>query len=193
MTPAGHGFVASLAAGTTADFVVGVVTAHCKESASGGRVPDQPYNQNPAGPVATTLSPPTYTSDGGGCTTSLPLTKAVSQANTDNGPWRVALQYDQAGTVATFTIPQAGMITTTSGLASCRVTVAPDGPASVVGRFVGATSSNRPRLEFSGENSVPIRITGGFPCPTSVKKATFRVTYEITNTTDPAQTITVGP
>ncbi|XXX72469.1 hypothetical protein WMF30_32960 [Sorangium sp. So ce134] len=193
VTPAGHGFAASLAAGTTADIAVGIVTARCKESTSEGRVPDQPENHRPAGPVAVTLSPPTYTSDGGGCATSVPLTKATSTTNTDNGPWRVVLQYDQAGTVATFTIPKAGMVTTTSGLASCRITVAPDGPASVVGRFVGATPSNRPRLEFSGESSVPIRVTGGLGCPTSVTKATFRATYEIANTTDPAQTITVGP
>lgn len=193
LTPASHGFIASLAAGTTADFTIGAIAVRCKNSKSNGQLPAEPDNHNANGPVTIPISPTTFTSNGGSCATNDPLVTATTTANEDNGPWRIALQYDPAGTVATIIIPQAGVVTTTSGLLSCRVTVAPDGPATLTGRFVGATSTNLPKLDFSAGISVPIRVTGGSGCPKNVTTASFRATYDVTDTTDPTKTISTGP
>jgi hypothetical protein len=193
VTPAGHEYVAALAAGTTATFLVGTTTVTCNESGNTGAVPAEPANSSPDGPVVSGLTPATFSNNGGACPTNVLFTTARTVSNSTNGPWTIGLQYDPAGSTGTMTIPQAGVVTTISGLASCTVTVAPDAPASVSGPWVPGTASGPPALDFSAGVSLPIRVTGGLTCPTGATTATFRARYVVTDTTDPAQQITVGP
>jgi hypothetical protein len=120
------------------------------------------------------------------------FTTARTVSNSTNGPWTIALQYEEAGSVGTMTIPQAGVVTTISGLASCVVTVAPDGPASFSGPWVPGTATSGPLLDFSAGVSLPIKVTGGLGCPTAATTATFKARYAVTDTTDATQQITVS-
>jgi hypothetical protein len=90
------------------------------------------------------------------------------------------------------TIPKAGVVTTISGLASCVVTVAPDGPASISGPWVNGSATGAPTLDFSAGVTLPIRVTGGLTCPTGATTATYKAKYAITDSTDATQQITVS-
>ena len=193
VTPAGHQYAGTLVAGTTATFLVSTTTVTCDTSAIGGTVPAEPGNTAPGGPVVSELTPATFSTGGGGCPTSVPSTTAVTTGNATNGPWTLGLQYGVDGSTGTMTVPRAGVITQISGLASCTVTVAPDGPASITGPLLAGDGENLPRLDLSAGVSLPIRVTGGFFCPTDATTATFRATYDIADLTDPLQRITVGP
>jgi hypothetical protein len=184
VTPAGHGFTAALAPGTTADFQVGSVTVSCNTSSTDGAVPAEPDNHSPDGPVTVGVSPPTFNNDGGACPTGIFLTTATS---TSTGDWTIGLQFDPAGSTGTLTIPTGGVTTEIAGLATCTVLVAPDAPAAITGPLVDGTATSLPKLDFSAGVDVPIRVTGGFGCPTAATSAVFRAAYEITDTTDPAQ------
>ena len=187
VTPAGHYFQANLAG--TATFKAGSVTVTCTVSTSAptsplgtnanNRIPDAPGNTNAAGPVSGPINPPTYSS----CRTSMP---GVSAAITTTGTWGVSVQYGTPST-ANLTIPKGGFVLKTSGLASCTVTAAPNGDATVAGSWTNGAPS---RLFFSGV-SVPVTVVGGFGCPTSSTSSTFSVAYNITDVTDPASQITV--
>lgn len=189
VTPAGDGFSASLASGTTADFTVGSVTVSCDNSTASGAVPAAPGNHNDAGPVSGTLTPAVFDNGGGAaCSTNVVFTTATT---TTTGDWTLSLQYDPAGSTVTMGIPQGGVVTQTSGLASCTVTVAPDAATDVVGSWVPGDGTNPPQLVFN--TSVPISVSGGFGCPTSSTSADFAATYVTTDSTDGTQQITVAP
>lgn len=192
VSPAGHGYTASLLPGTTANFVVGNTTVRCNTSVNVGAVPAEPGNTSADGAVTSTLTPPTFTNNGGACPTNVLFTNARTVANTTNGDWTIGLQYDEAGPTGTMTIPQGGVITTITGLASCTVTVAPDGPAAFTGKWVPGTATSAPVLDFSAGVNLPIKVTGGITCPLSATTAVFTARYAVTNTTDPAQQITVS-
>ncbi|GGQ81449.1 hypothetical protein [Couchioplanes azureus] len=192
VTPAGHDYTAALVSGTTAAFVVGSTTVNCAQSGTTGQVPAEPANTSPDGPVVSPVSPATFGTNGASCPTNVPFTTARTVSNATNGPWTIALQYDPAGSTGTMTIPAAGVVTTITGLASCTVTVAPDGPASVSGPWRAGGAAGPPVLDFSAGVTLPIRVTGGLACPTGATTATFRATYEITDATDPARQITVS-
>jgi YD repeat-containing protein len=189
--PAGHSYTASLATGTTAGFLVGNTTVTCNESSNTGAVPAEPGN-TADGPVVSTLTPATFANDGDACPTNVPFTTASTVSNSTNGDWTIALQYDPAGSTGTMTIPQAGVVTTISGLASCVVTVAPDGPTSFSGPWTNGDGTTGPVLDFSAGVELPITVTGGFGCPTGATSATYTARYVVTDTTDPAQQITVS-
>jgi hypothetical protein len=190
VTPAGDGFSSSLASGGSADFTVGSVTVSCSNSTDSGSVPAAPDNHNDAGAVSGPLAPPVFDNGGGAaCSTNVVFTTATT---TTSGDWTLSLQYDPAGSTVTLGIPQGGVVTATSGLASCTVTVAPDGPADVSGTWVPGDGTNPPQLVFSNA-PVPITVTGGFGCPTSSTSADFSATYLTTDSTDSTQQITVGP
>jgi hypothetical protein len=191
--PAGHAYTAALASGSSATFVVGSTTVTCNQSGTTGAVPPAPGNTNPDGPVASPLTPATFANNGGACPTNVLFTTARTATNATNGDWTIALQYDPAGSTGTMTIPQAGAVTTISGLASCTITVAPDGPASFTGPLVAGDGTNPPVLDFSAGVTLPISVTGGLACPTGATTATFAARYAITDTTDPTVQITVGP
>ncbi|WP_236242672.1 hypothetical protein [Streptomyces sp. CC228A] len=178
VTPAGHGFAATLSGKAT--LKSGSVTVTCSVSTSSGTVPAAPANHNPAGPVVSALTPPTFSS----CTTSMP---GVSATVTTSGSWTVSMQYGSP-IVASFTVPTGGLVVKTSGLASCTVTAAPNGPADTSGTWTNGAPS---KLAFTGA-SVPIKVVGGFGCPTSATSSSFTATYVVTDTTDPAQQITVS-
>jgi YD repeat-containing protein len=190
--PAGHSYTAALAAGSTASFLVGTTTVTCNQSGNTGAVPAEPANSNADGPVVSALTPATFTNNGGACPTNVLFTTARTVSDSTNGDWTIGLQYDPAGSVGTMTIPQAGVVTTISGLASCTVTVAPDGPASFSGPWVNGDGTALPVLDFSAGVTLPIRVTGGLACPTGATTATFTARYTVTDTTDPTQQITVS-
>ncbi|KJY17133.1 MULTISPECIES: hypothetical protein [Streptomyces] len=179
VTPAGHDFKAVLSGKAT--LKAGSVTVTCTVSVSTGTVPAAPGNNNPAGPVSSPISPPTYSS----CTSSMP---GVTPTVTTSGAWAVSMQ-DGAPITATMTVPTGGLVLKTTGLASCTVTAAPTGPASVPGTWANGSPST---LTFTNA-SVPVKVTGGFGCPTSATASVFNAVYKVSDVTDPAQDITVGP
>lgn len=176
--PAGHDFTAALQG--TATLKSGSVTVTCSVSSSSGTVPAAPGNHNPAGPVSSSITPPTFSS----CTTNVWGVRATVRTS---GSWAVSMQYGSP-VVASFTVPVGGLVVTTSGLASCTVTAAPDAPASTSGTWTNGAPSS---LAFSNA-SVPIKVVGGFGCPTSATTSAFSATYVVTDTTDPAQHVTVS-
>ncbi|MFI1281048.1 hypothetical protein ACH4U5_09855 [Streptomyces sp. NPDC020858] len=179
VTPAGHAFQATLSGKAT--LKAGSVTVTCTVSVATGTVPAAPGNSNPAGPVSSPISPPTYSS----CTSSMP---GVTPTVTTSGAWAVTMQ-DGSPITATMTVPVGGLVLKTTGLASCTVTAAPTAAASVGGTWVNGTPSS---LTFTNA-SVPVKVTGGFGCPTSATASVFNAVYKVADTTDPAQQITVGP
>ncbi|MDJ0379851.1 hypothetical protein [Streptomyces sp. G-G2] len=179
VTPAGHAFKATLSGKAT--LKAGSVTVTCSVSVSTGAVPAAPGNYNAAGPVASPISPPTYSS----CTSSIP---GVTPTVTTSGAWKVSMQNGSPIT-ATMTVPTGGLVVHTTGLAVCTVTAAPSGPAAVAGTW---TNGAPPSLAFSAA-SVPVTVTGGFGCPTSATSSAFTAVYLVSDTTNPAQQITVGP
>ncbi|MEV6953647.1 hypothetical protein [Streptomyces sp. NPDC051183] len=179
VTPAGHAFSATLSGKAT--LKAGSVTVTCSVSVATGTVPAAPGNQNASGPVSSPISPPTFSS----CTASLP---GVTPTVTTSGPWTVSMQ-NGSPIAATMGVPVGGLVLKTSGLASCTVVAAPTAPAGVGGTW---TNGAPPSLAFTNA-SVPVKVTGGFGCPTSATSSTFNAVYKVTDTTDPAQQITVGP
>ncbi|MGW7450188.1 hypothetical protein [Streptomyces sp. NPDC054787] len=179
VTPAGHGFQATLSGKAT--LKAGSVTVTCTVSVATGTVPAAPGNTNPAGPVSSPISAPTYSS----CTSSMP---GVTPTVTTSGAWAVSMQNGSPVT-ATMTVPVGGLVVKTTGLASCTVTAAPTAAASVGGSWANGAPST---LTFTNA-SVPVTVTGGFGCPTSATSSTFNAVYRVSDTTDPAQQITVGP
>ncbi|CAM5641073.1 hypothetical protein SAVIM338S_06274 [Streptomyces avidinii] len=179
VTPAGHAFKATLSGKAT--LKAGSVTVTCNVSVSTGAVPAAPGNTNPAGPVSSPISPPTYSS----CTSSMP---GVTPTVTTSGAWSVSMQNGSPIT-ATMGVPTGGLVVHTTGLAVCTVTAAPSGPANVAGSWTNGAPSS---LTFTNA-SVPVTVTGSFGCPTSATSSTFNAVYKVTDTTNPAQQITVGP
>ncbi|MFB6509986.1 hypothetical protein ACFCW4_18350 [Streptomyces virginiae] len=179
VTPAGHAFQATLSGKAT--FKAGSVTITCTASVATGSVPGAPGNSNPAGPVSSPISAPTYSS----CTSSM---WGVTPTVTTSGAWSVSMQND-APVTATMGLPVGGLVVQTSGLASCTVTAAPTAPANAGGTWANGSPST---LTFTNV-SVPVTVTGGFGCPTSATTSIFNAVYKVTDTTDPAQQITVGP
>lgn len=179
VTPAGHAFKATLSGKAT--LKAGSVTVTCTVSVATGTVPAAPGNANPAGPVSSPISAPTYSS----CTSSMP---GVTPTVTTSGAWTVSMQ-DGSPITATLTVPVGGLVLKTTGLATCTVTAAPTTAANVGGAWANGAP---PSLTFTNA-SVPVKVTGGFGCPTSATTSTFNAVYKVTDTTDPAQQITVGP
>ncbi|MFI9232397.1 hypothetical protein [Streptomyces rimosus] len=177
VTPAGHAYAADLSGKAT--FKAGSVTVTCTVSHAAGQVPDAPGNTNASGPVSSTLSAPTYSS----CTTSMPGVSATIQTS---GDWGVSMQHGAPST-AGLTIPTSGFVLKTSGLASCTVTAAPTAAATVNGAWTNGAPSS---LVFTNA-AVPVKVVGGFGCPTSATTSLFNATYKVADTTDPASQITV--
>ncbi|MFF1477199.1 hypothetical protein ACFVYD_06425 [Streptomyces sp. NPDC058301] len=186
VTPAGHSFTAKL--NGTATFTAGSTTMTCTVSVSApngtstNKVPDAPGNHNAAGPVSAAVNPPTFS----GCTTSIFGVGVTVTSNATNGQWSISAQYGSP-TAAGFTMPKGGVVIKTSGLASCTLTASPTGPSSVNGTWTNGSPS---RLAITNA-PVAATGTGGFLCPTGNQTATFSATYDVTDTTDPAQPITV--
>ncbi|MEU6314752.1 hypothetical protein [Streptomyces sp. NPDC047014] len=179
VTPAGHAFKAVLSGKAT--LKAGSVTVTCSVSVATGSVPAAPGNSNPAGPVSSPISAPTYSS----CTASMP---GVTPTVTTSGAWAVSMQNGSPIT-ATMGVPVGGLVVKTTGLATCTVTAAPTAAATVNGTWSNGSPSS---LTFVNA-TVPVKVTGGFGCPTSATTSTFNAVYKVSDDTDPAQNITVGP
>ncbi|MEU8542027.1 hypothetical protein AB0C52_18900 [Streptomyces sp. NPDC048717] len=181
--PAGHSFAAKLTGNAT--FTAGSTTMTCTVSASTGaanKVPAAPANHNDAGAVSLPINPPTFS----GCSTSIFGVSVTVTTNSTNGAWALTTQNGSPAT-AGFTIPKGGVVLKTSGLASCTITGSPGGTTAVNGGWTNGAPST---LAISGA-AVPATVTGGLLCPTGSQSANFSATYQITDTTDAAQQITV--
>ncbi|GAA3762905.1 hypothetical protein HDA32_005892 [Spinactinospora alkalitolerans] len=185
--PAGAYFAATMTGSAT--FTTGGVTVTCAVSESAptqpvgadgnNRIPQAPDNSNPEGAVGSTINPPSFDD----CTTNMPLVNAEVSTS---GAWGIGMQHG-APTTGTLTIPAGGITVTTSGLASCDVTVAPGGPAEATGEWANGAPST---LAFSGVTT-PVEVEGGFGCPTSATEGTFSATYEVGNVSDPTTPVTI--
>ncbi|GGP31754.1 hypothetical protein [Streptomyces melanogenes] len=186
VTPAGHSFAAKLNGKAT--FTAGSTTMTCTVSASvpnGGstnQIPAAPGNHNASGPVSAAINPPTFS----GCTTSIFGVGVTVTSNATNGQWSISAQYGSPIS-AGLTMPKGGVVIKTSGLASCTLTASPGGPTSVPGTWTNGSPS---KLAIANA-PVAATGTGGFLCPTGNQTATFSATYDVTDTTDAAQQITV--
>ena len=144
-----------------------------------GNDPRRPGNHNDDGPVVSAVNAPTYSA----CSTSLP---GVEAAVTTSGEWTVSMQNGSPST-AGLTMPSGGFVLKTSGLAECTVTAAPDGPATATGEWANGSPST---LAFSAA-AVPVKVEGGFGCPTSTTSSEFGATYEVTDTSDAGADVSV--
>ncbi|SCK18733.1 hypothetical protein [Streptomyces sp. WMMB 322] len=178
VTPAGDEYTAGLSG--DASFTAGSVTVTCTVSEASGTIPAAPGNHNDAGPVESAVSAPTYDS----CTASLP---GVEASVTTSGDWTVSMQHGDPST-AGLTMPAGGFVLKTSGLAECTVTAAPDGAATATGEWANGSPST---LTFDAAE-VPVKVEGGFGCPTSATTSEFSAVYEITDTTDPGADVAVN-
>lgn len=162
-------------------FVAGSVTVTCNTSNTTGAVPAAPGNTNPSGPVSVSIAAPSFSN----CSTSM---WGVGATVTTSGNWAIT---GQNGTPITgsLAIPTGGMVIKTSGFASCTAVVAPTAPASIAGTWTNGTPS---KVSLSNA-SAPIKVTGGFGCPTSATTGSVTATYTVANTTTPSVPITVGP
>ncbi|MFK8909517.1 hypothetical protein, partial [Streptomyces sp. YS-3] len=141
-----------------------------------------PGNHNAAGPVTAAINPPTFS----GCTTSIFGVGVTVTSNAANGSWSITAQ-NGSPVSAGLTMPKGGVVIKTSGLAACTLTASPAGPSTVNGTWTNGAPS---RLAIANA-PVAATGTGGFLCPTGNQTATFSATYDVTDTTDPAQQITV--
>ncbi|MDT0454040.1 hypothetical protein [Streptomyces hesseae] len=181
--PAGHAFAATLNGSAT--FKAGSITITCTSSSSApsgdnNRVPAAPGNTNASGPVTTAITSPVY----GDCTGSLP---GVDISITTSGAWSVSMQNGSPIT-ATLNTPTQGMILKSTGLANCTVTAAPDGPTTIPTTFVNGAPSQL----LVTDVAIPVKVEGGFGCPTTATTAVLNATYDVTDVTDPSSQITVG-
>ncbi|MFB7877285.1 hypothetical protein ACFC06_18690 [Nocardia sp. NPDC056064] len=161
--------------------VAGGVTITCTTSSATGSVPAAPNNTNPSGPVTVPINAPTFT----GCSTSM---WGVSATVTTSGSWSITGQ-NGSPVAGSINVPTGGMVIQTSGLASCKVVVAPSAPATLAGTWTNGS----PSTVQATNSPAPIKVTGGFGCPTSATTGTVTGTYKVTNTTTPSVPITVGP
>ncbi|MCH6160348.1 hypothetical protein [Streptomyces marispadix] len=179
VTPAGHEYAAKLSGDAT--FTAGSVTVTCTVSEVSGAIPAEPGNHEDAGPVESAVGAPGYDS----CTTSMP---GVDAAVTTSGDWKVSMQHGDPST-AGLTMPTGGFVLKTSGLAECTVTAAPGEAATATGEWANGSPST---LTFDAVD-VPVKVEGGFGCPTSATSSQFSAVYEITDTTDSGVDVVVGP
>ncbi|MFE3181337.1 hypothetical protein ACFXKR_10630 [Streptomyces violascens] len=183
ISPAGHSFAAQLTGQAT--FKAGSTTMTCTVSASvpttgaNNQVPAAPGNHNDAGAVSAPINPPTFS----GCSTSI---GGVGVTASTNGAWSISAQ-NGSPVAAGLTMPKGGFVLKTSGLAACTITASPTGPTTVPGTWTNGAPSS---LAIT-DAPVPATVTGGFLCPTGDQTATFSATYNVTDTTDSAQQITV--
>ncbi|MFD9634917.1 hypothetical protein [Streptomyces violascens] len=183
ISPAGHSFAAQLTGQAT--FKAGSTTMTCTVSASvpttgaNNQVPAAPGNHNDAGAVSVPINPPTFS----GCSTSI---GGVGVTASTNGAWSISAQ-NGSPVAAGLTMPKGGFVLKTSGLAACTITASPNGPTTVPGTWTNGAPSS---LAIT-DAPVPATVTGGFLCPTGDQTATFSATYNVTDTTDSAQRITV--
>jgi hypothetical protein len=192
VTPAGHNYTATLVAGSFATFVVGARTVNCDRSSTSGSIPAEPLN-TAAGTVVAPLSPAVFANSKGDCPVAgAAFLTARTVSNSTNGTWTNGLTFNATGSTGTLTIPKAGVVTTIwgFGIPLCTVTVAPDGPVSITGPWRPGTATSLPVLDFSGGVTLPI-IGDGVGCP-AVSEATFSAKYQIADSTDATQQVTVA-
>jgi hypothetical protein len=168
--PAGDAIAGDLSAGAHAVFTAGSVSVTCSTSHTSGSIPTA---GNPGDPVSGALAPPSFTS----CTSNIGF-GATTTTNSTNGSWGLDIS---CGGNATLHIPRAGAVTR---VATCTITVAPSAAVDIP-----ATYTNGSPGVLTMSATVPVSHSG-FGCPNATT-ATFSATYNITDTTHPAQNVTV--
>ncbi|QRN81188.1 MAG: hypothetical protein JK586_06955 [Nocardiopsis sp. BM-2018] len=181
--PAGAAFSAELVG--SAVFTAGDVTITCDVSTSApgdgnNLVPEAPDNHNPDGAVGGPINAPDFTD----CTTNVFLVNATVTVN--DPVWQMTMRHGSPS-VATMLVPAAGIVVSTSGLATCTATVSPDGDAPIEGEW----TNGDPVSSLAFDTTTPVSVEGGFGCP-NTDEAGFSATYAVTNADDPAAPITVS-
>lgn len=146
-------------------FKIGTTTLTCSNATTTFVVQPPPNNceSNPGGPLFIPLaSPPTFT----GCQINSSGFTA-SATITASGTWQFGLS--DVGPTGELIIPQNGLKVTANILGSTCTTIA--GSATVVGTWSNTSSA----ATFTNQ-SVPVRTSGGFPCPSGTS-ATFSGTF----------------
>ncbi|MFZ0665502.1 MAG: hypothetical protein WAM97_07080 [Acidimicrobiales bacterium] len=108
------------------------------------------------------IPPPTIT----GCTDSLTGTDTIA-TNSTNGSWE--LKVNSAGTQLSLVVPKAGATFKTTFLPSCTITVAPNGPASIVGTYSSTKGTDKAK-----NASFPVSGSG---CSATSSEATTTVKF----------------
>lgn len=185
--PAGAAFSAKLTANTKSTFTLGGHSVTCDTSMTGGKVLPAPNNAAASGGVSAPISNPTF----GNCSAGAPMETAKATTNSNSGQWSVSMHYSSSGTTAKLTIPKAGMVVQTNGVANCTATVTPNGPVTLTGTWEPGSGSTAPKLVFK-DAKVPMKVAGGGLCPSSADEATFSTSYDVINTASPNSPITVS-
>ncbi|MFE6780505.1 hypothetical protein [Streptomyces sp. NPDC057702] len=181
VTPAGHYFGAK----QSGDIVIkaGDMTVTCKVSTSqpagsgsANQIPAAPNNTNASGPVAGTITAPTFES----CTTNVP---GVNVSIATSGTWGISIQHGTT-IAANLTVPNGGLVMSLTGAITCTGT---SGAANVPGTWANGAPA---KLTYP-QSSVPVAITGGAGCPTDVTSASLSAAYDVSDVTDPTAALTV--
>ncbi|WP_026118467.1 hypothetical protein [Nocardiopsis salina] len=181
--PAGAAFSATLDGEAT--FETGPMTVTCAVSVSepgdgNNLVPDEPDNHNPEGAVGGPINAPNFDD----CDTDVPLVDV--EVEVADAVWDMSMQNDESA-VGTMHVPAAGIVVTTSGVASCTATVSPDADVDIE----GAWSNGEPVSSLDFDTTAPIEVEGGTGCPDD-EEAGFTAAYDVENADDADTPITVG-
>lgn len=185
-TPAGDGFTAT---SSNVSLKLGIVTVTCTGASMKSTVPVPPNNPTPAGlPVCGPITIPTFT----GCSAT-GGTVTFDATLTANGSWSYCLS--NAGPTGQLIIPK-NSIDIVAG--PCSATVTPNGSVTISGTWTNGTSATSPnpanppsKVAFTNV-SVPLKTTGGFPCPAATS-GSLSATFEVVDTTNASAAITIGP
>ncbi|MBE3002373.1 hypothetical protein IDM40_27285 [Nocardiopsis sp. HNM0947] len=182
--PAGAAFSATLDGEAT--FETGPITVTCAVSASdpgdgNNLVPDEPDNHNPEGAVGGPINAPNFDD----CEADVPLVDV--EVEVADAVWDMSMQ-DGESAVGTMHVPAAGIVVTTSGVASCTATVSPDADVDIEGTW----TNGDPVSSLAFDTTAPIEVEGGVGCPDDTE-AGFTAAYEVENADDADTPITVGP
>ncbi|MGH9187109.1 MAG: hypothetical protein ACRD0U_15020 [Acidimicrobiales bacterium] len=189
VSPEGDYVSASLPPGGAITVTIEGVSGSCTSSSSNPKLPlgSNTKNQIPtagnpsvSGQVKAKINKPSISN----CETGIPGTTVTVATS---GKWQISLQFRASGSTGTIKVPQAGVVVTTSGLANCTGTVAPNGRANLKGAWTNGSPST---LAITNA-VVPIVVTGGGLCPVNATTATVTVTYQVTDVSNPGSNVTV--
>jgi len=182
VTTAAHNFTATNSGSVT--FKLGSNTVTCTGSSTSGVIPSPPNNPTGAGvPVCGAVSAPTFS----GCKV-LGFTTTI----TSSGAWQFCLSNNGGSPQGQLKPPVNGVSATATIFGQHCTANGPLAPGeSLTGAWTNGAGATKSKLTFASA-SVSVATSGGFPCP-SATTVQISGTYNITDTTNGALNIIVGP